>query len=315
MSLLQNLDNKLEGELALLVVVGSVNTDLVVHTPQFPVPGETRLGSEFQLFPGGKGANQAVAAARLGARVALVGKVGHDEFGHQALANLQQEGLDTTHVSQHPAAASGVAVITIDAQGQNTIVVAPGANHELLPTDLDQAVALLEQAAYLVVQLEIPLPTVVYLVKWAQRRGKPVVLNPAPALPLPDAVYRDLFLLTPNETEAQVLTGIPVQDLDSARAAAQVLRERGVQNVVITLGAQGAFLHTATYTGLVPAPRVEAIDTTAAGDVFTGALAVALTQGQDWEQAASFACQAAALAVTRPGAQASIPYQHELVSP
>ncbi|OUJ72359.1 ribokinase [Hymenobacter crusticola] len=301
-------------ERPLLVIVGSANTDLVVHTPQFPVPGETRLGSAFQLSCGGKGANQAVAAARLGARVALVGKVGRDDFGQRALANLQQEGLDTTHVYQHPEAATGVAIITVNAQGQNTIVVAPGANHELLPADLDQAVTLLEQAAYLVVQLEIPLPTVLYLVAWARRRGKRVVLNPAPALPLPDDVYHDLFLLTPNETEAEALTGVPVRDADSARAAAQVLRERGVRNVVVTLGAQGAFLHTATYTGLVPAPHVEAVDTTAAGDVFTGALAVALTQNLDWERAAHFACQAAAVAVTRLGAQVSAPYRHELLA-
>ncbi|WP_324670486.1 ribokinase [Hymenobacter sp. GOD-10R] len=303
----------MEATSPLLVIVGSVNTDLVVHTPHFPVPGETCLGGGFQVFPGGKGANQAVAAARLGARVALVGKVGRDEFGQQALANLQQEGLATTHVSQHAEAASGVALITINAEGQNTIVVAPGANHELLPADIDEAMALLEEATLLVVQLEIPLLTVVYLVEWARQRNKRVVLNPAPAQPLPEAMYRDLFLLTPNETEAELLTGIPVRDADSAQVAAQVLRERGVQNVVVTLGAQGAFVHTATYTGLVPAPRVQAVDTTAAGDVFTGALAVALTHGWDWEQAAEFACQAAAVAVTRLGAQVSAPYRHEVM--
>jgi ribokinase len=304
----------MEAKSPLLVIVGSINTDLVVHTPQFPVPGETRLGSGFQQFPGGKGANQAVAAARLGARVALVGKVGRDAFGQRMLANLQQEEVGTTYVTQHPEAASGVALITVNDEGQNTIVVAPGANYELRPTDLDQALPLLEEAALLVVQLEIPLPTVVYLLAWAHQRGKRVVLNPAPALSLPAAVYRDLFVLTPNETEAEALTGIAVHDADSAWAAAQVLHARGVQNVVVTLGAQGAFLYTHTYTGLVPAPHVQAVDTTAAGDVFTGALALALLEEVDWERAAAFACQAAAVAVTRPGAQASAPYRHELVT-
>lgn len=298
----------------LILVIGSANTDLVVRTPRFPAPGETLLGGEFHTFPGGKGANQAVAATRLGGRVALVCKLGHDAFGQQALAGFRQEGLDTSHVLHDVQAASGVALITVNGAGQNTIVVVPGANAHLLPADLDQCTPLFEAAALVVVQLEIPLTTVAAAVAQARQRGTRVVLNPAPAVALPAAVYEGLFLLTPNETEAEVLTGICVSDATSALLAAQALVARGVQNVIITLGAQGVFLLTSTYTGLVPAPRVQALDTTAAGDVFTGALAVALAEGQDWQAAAAFACRAAALSVTRLGAQESAPYQHEVTA-
>ena len=297
-----------------LLVIGSANTDLVIRTPRFPAPGETLLGGEFFMFPGGKGANQAVAAARLGARVTFVCKLGHDVFGHNALAGYAQDGIDTTYVRRTAAVASGTALIMVDEQGQNSIVVASGANAYLTPADLDGMEPALATAALVVVQLEVPLPTVVQAVRLAHARGKRVVLNPAPAQPLPPDLYPQLYLLTPNETEAETLTGQRVRTVAEARAAALTLRGYGAQNVIITLGAAGAYLLTDSFTGLVPAAAVPVVDTTAAGDVFTGALAAALARGHGWEAAARFANRAAGLAVTRLGAQSSIPYFAEVSS-
>jgi ribokinase len=295
-----------------LLVVGSSNTDMVVQADHLPVPGETLLGGTFLMNPGGKGANQAVAATRLGAAVTFVAKVGDDVFGRTATEQFQAEGIDTRFIVPDPEYPSGVALITVDARGENCIVVAPGANARLQPTDAEAALAELAPGTFVLLQLETPLDTVGYVAEQARRRGARVVLNPAPAQALPDELYPLLFALTPNETEAELLTGIHVHDEATARQAAEVLRSRGVGHVVLTLGARGAYLLDDAGGRTVPAPAVTARDTTAAGDCFNGALVVALAEGRSLDEAAAFACQAAAISVTRLGAQASMPTRAEL---
>ena len=295
-----------------VLVIGSSNTDMVVKTDRFPQPGETLLGSQFFMFPGGKGANQAVAAARYGGRVTFVAKVGNDIFGRQALEGFRREGIDTDYVAVDEDHASGTALILVNAQGENQITVASGANGTLSPADVQRAAQALLKAHVVLLQLETPLATVVFAAQQAAKAGIKVVLNPAPAQVLPDDLYPHLFLITPNETEAQHLTGIPVTDEASARQAAMVLLSRGVANVIITLGAKGAFVHNATLSMRVSAPAVNVVDTTAAGDVFNGVLAVSIAEGRSVEDGARAACRAAALAVTRMGAQSSAPYRREL---
>ncbi len=295
-----------------ILVIGSTNTDMVIQSPKLPLPGETILGGQFFMFPGGKGANQAVAAARLGGAVTLVARTGDDVFGRQAKAQFQQEGIRTNFVSTDPDQPSGVALIMVDTRGENSIAVAPGANASLRESDVDRAVKELETAQVGLLQLEIPLDTVVYAIKRLHGFGAKVILNPAPARPLPAEVYPHLHLITPNETEAEILTGVHVTDTITADRAARVLRGKGVQQVVLTLGAKGAYVCSDRFTGMVPAPVVEAVDTTAAGDVFNGALAVAMAEEMTLEAAVGFACRAAAISVTRMGAQASAPYLHEV---
>lgn len=292
-----------------ILVIGSANTDMVVRTPRFPQPGETLLGGEFFMFPGGKGANQAVAAARLQGDVTFICKLGNDLFGRNAIEGFRKEGLRTEHIIIDDAQPSGVALITVNAQGQNEIVVAPGANARLLPADLLPLLPLIEAAAVVVLQLEIPLSTVAWVLQHARNK---TILNPAPAQVLPISLYDGLFVITPNETETQLLTGIQVNDAPSAHQAAVRLREWGIQHVAITMGATGVFVLNDQLAELLPAPSVQAIDTTAAGDVFNGALAVALSQGTDWRSACAFACRAAAVSVTRMGAQTSAPYLSEV---
>ncbi|UHG89980.1 ribokinase [Spirosoma oryzicola] len=301
-----------------ILVIGSSNTDMVVKAEKLPAPGETVMGGTFLMNPGGKGANQAVAAARLveaskGGSVTFVAKVGNDIFGKQALDGFEREGINTTYVqtdSDHP---SGVALINVDASGENSITVAPGANANLLPEETEAALQSAEPGALVLLQLEIPLPTVEYVVRRASERGLRVILNPAPAQTLPPDLFPHLFLITPNETEAELLTGVRVVDLATAEKAAQKLQEMGVSNVVITLGSKGAYLTTDSQSGqLVETPVVKAIDTTAAGDCFNGALTVALSEGKTLADAVTFACRAASVSVTRMGAQASAPYRHEL---
>ncbi|MCK8490619.1 ribokinase [Spirosoma sp. RP8] len=301
-----------------ILVIGSSNTDMVVKAEKLPAPGETVMGGTFLMNPGGKGANQAVAAARLveaskGGSVTFVAKVGNDIFGKQALDGFEREGINTTYVqtdSDHP---SGVALINVDASGENSITVAPGANANLLPEETEAALQSAEPGALVLLQLEIPLPTVEYVVRRAAERGLRVILNPAPAQTLPPDLFPHLFLITPNETEAELLTGVRVVDLATAEKAAQKLHEMGVSNVVITLGSKGAYLTTNSQSGqLVETPVVKAIDTTAAGDCFNGALTVALSEGKTLADAVTFACRAASVSVTRMGAQASAPYRHEL---
>lgn len=295
-----------------VLIIGSSNTDMVVKTEHFPKPGETVLGGIFLMNPGGKGANQAVAAARLGADVRFVAKTGDDIFGKQAREGFAREGIDIRFISQSPNLASGVALITVDAQGQNEIVVASGANMDLLPADIpDDA---FEQAGLALFQLEIPAQTVRWaLAKCAQKQIR-AILNPAPAMRLSPEFLKDLYLITPNETETELMTGIPIVSEQALREAARDFFAKGVQNVIITLGGKGIYLASRDFTGIIPAPVVEAVDSTAAGDVFNGALLKALADGETLERASRFACRAAAISVTRMGAQSSAPYQHELDS-
>ncbi len=294
------------------MVCGSSNTDMVVRAPHFPAPGETLLGGEFLMNAGGKGANQAVAAARLGGDVIFAGKTGDDLFGHRATSLLREEGIDVSGVTVDPELPSGVALITVNSAGENTIVVAPGANGTYSPEDFNRALPELEHSDILLMQLEIPISTVEYIAGKARGMKTRVILNPAPAAPLSDELLKALYLITPNETEASLLTGIQVTDESSAREAASLLHQKGVEKVIITMGAAGAFYLSEGKSGIIAAPRVVAADTTAAGDTFNGALAVALTEGKSLEESILFANRAAAISVTRPGAQASIPFRNEV---
>ncbi|AYB29469.1 ribokinase [Chryseolinea soli] len=297
-----------------ILVVGSSNTDMVIKTAKFPDPGETLLGGTFFMFPGGKGANQAVAAARLGGDVTFIAKLGNDIFGQQALQQFQKEGIHTDFILTDPQHPSGVALITVDAKGENTIVVAQGSNGTLAADDLAKAGKEFERADTVLLQLEIPIPTVVHAAQLAAKAGKKVILNPAPATTLPETVFKDLYLITPNRSEAETLTGLSVRDASAISSVSKWFRDKGVQKVVITLGGEGAYVHDERGGRYIAAPRVNAVDTTAAGDVFNGALAVALAEGTSLDEAVQFANRAAALSVTRMGAQASAPYRDELTS-
>jgi ribokinase len=290
-----------------ILVVGSLNMDLVVRVARHPRVGETLLGGEFQTFPGGKGANQAVAAARLGAAVRMIGCVGSDAFGAGLLAAVEKDGVDTSCIRKDDSAASGVALITVSQDGQNTIVVAAGANAQLSAQDVLSAEAAFEDAGAVVLQLEIPLPAVEAAARLGRKHGAVVLLNPAPAQPLSDGLLALVDYLIPNQTELQQLAGL--SNLDHAASA---LLGRGVRNLVVTLGEQGARWVSAA--GMVDAPafKVQAVDTVAAGDAFVGAFAVALAEGRPVAQALRYGNAAGALAVTRAGAQPSLPSRAEL---
>lgn len=295
-----------------IFVIGSSNTDMVVKSAKLPGPGETILGGVFLMNAGGKGANQAVAAARLGGEVTFIAKVGNDIFGAQSLEGFKKEGIQTQYVlldDKHP---SGTALIMVNDEGENCIVVAPGANAFLLPVDLE-SITNLKAAAAILMQLEIPLETIAAVKRIAADTHQRVIINPAPAQFLSGDLLSGLFLITPNETEAELLTGIPVTDLESASRAADFFLNKGVENVVITMGKQGAYFKNVSSSFMVPAPVVRAVDTTAAGDTFSGALTVAITEGMDWESALLFAVKAASISVTRMGAQASVPYRSEIL--
>ena len=295
-----------------IVVVGSLNMDLVIRTPRFPGPGETIIGSAFHTIPGGKGANQAVAAAKLGAQVIMVGRVGDDAFGDQQLANLSQLGIDVSRIQRDPKAATGVALIVLDEQGQNSIILAPGANMRLTLADLEAAEDALASAAILVLQLEIPQKVVEQAIKAARAHGVVVLLNPAPGRRLPPTLLSQVDVLIPNESETALLTGTEVNDIESARRAAAKLRAAGVGTVILTLGGRGALLLEGQKATHVPGYRVDVVDTTAAGDAFVGGFAVALAEGQDLAQAVRLANAAGALAVTKLGAQPSLPTRSEV---
>jgi ribokinase len=297
-----------------ILVAGSSNTDMVIKTRHLPVPGETILGGRFLMNAGGKGANQAVAAARLGGIVTFVGKIGDDIFGKQAVQQLKDEGINVDFVSVDPENPSGVALITVDGKGENSIVVASGSNGTLSPDDFDKALIELNESEFVLMQLEIPIPTVEYIARIATQNQKKVVLNPAPAAELSVELLQNLYLITPNETEAELLTGIKVTDEQSALKAATWLHERGVEVVIITMGAAGAFLLYNGISEIISAPKVEAIDTTAAGDTFNGALVVALSEGKTFQESIAFANQAASISVTRIGAQSSVPYRNEITN-
>ncbi|MEI3590217.1 MAG: ribokinase [Alistipes ihumii] len=294
-----------------ILVVGSTNTDMVVKTDHLPRPGETVLGGTFLMNPGGKGANQAVAAARLGAEVTFVCKTGNDLFGVTTRQQLAEEGIDTSFVFTDPHEPSGVALIAVDNRAENTIVVASGANASLLPLDINKALAAIDACDLVLMQLETPMPTIEYVASLAAERGKRVVLNPAPAATLSEQLLKNLYLITPNETEAELITGIPVRDERSAEQAARTIHRAGVRHVIVTLGKKGALLCEGGHCEVIPAHRVEAVDTTAAGDVFNAGLVVALSEGRNLTDAVRFGAKAAAISVTRMGAQASAPYRSE----
>ena len=292
-----------------ILVIGSINADLVARVDRLPKPGETILAEHVASVSGGKGANQAVAAARLGASVRMLGRVGDDVFGRQLISGLLDAGICTEYVATLPHVSSGVAMIQVDAQGENVITVASGANALLTPNDVFAAEELFESADMLMVQPEIPIDTVVAAVEMAERHGVPVILDPAPAprtpLPLPLA---KLCVLTPNQSEAAAISGMNVDDLASAKSAAAELLQRGAPCVVLKLGRTGALLATSPEAMQhIGAPEVEAVDTTAAGDAFTAAMAVELASGAPLEDAVRFACAAGAVAVTKLGAQPAMP--------
>ena len=295
-----------------ILVVGSCNTDMVIKAAHLPRPGETILGGTFFMNPGGKGANQAVAIARLGGSVTFICKTGSDIFGHQSQQLFEEEGINTSYVFSDSGNPSGVALITVDEKAENCIVVASGANANLLPSDLAKAEEAIELADLILMQLEVPMETVCFVADIAWQKGKKVILNPAPAHPLPADLLHHLYLITPNETEAEMITGVKITDDISAVEAARVLSGMGVQHVIITLGSKGALICSDGEAEIVPALKVEAVDTTAAGDVFNGALTVALSEGRNLKESVRFACKASAFSVTRVGAQSSAPYRNEV---
>ena len=290
-----------------IVVVGSSNMDLVVKSPRIPARGETILGWDFIMTPGGKGANQAVAAAKLGAEVYFVAKLGDDIFGRQSLSNFRKVGIKTEYVEQTKEAPSGVALITVDDAGDNVIVVAPGANMKLLPEDVQKAQSAIATSGAVAAQLEVPLETVECAAKLANDAGVPFILDPAPAQKLSDEFLQMVDVLTPNETEAEILTGIKVTDENTAIVAARALLDRGVKAVIMTMGSKGYVLAVKEGAQFVPSVKVDAVDATAAGDAFTGSLAVGLARGKTLKEATLFANYVAALSVTKMGAQSSMP--------
>lgn len=295
-----------------IVVVGSSNTDMIIKLARIPRPGETVLGGEFFSAAGGKGANQAVGAARAGGKVTFVARVGDDIFGNQAVAGFRKDGINVDCVFRDRASPSGVALIFVARDGENSIAVAGGANARLTPADVKRSARAIRSAAVLVVQLETPLETVQAAAGIAAKAGVRFILNPAPARTLPDSLLRLVSILTPNETEAEILTGINVTDAATAAKAADRLLARGVKTVILTLGSRGAFLADAGGKQLVRGFKVKAVDTTAAGDIFNGALAVALAEERALPAAVRFANAAAAISVTRWGAQPSAPTRNEI---
>lgn len=297
-----------------IVVVGSSNMDMVVKTDHIPVPGETVLSGSFFMNAGGKGANQAVAVARLGGEVVFISKLGNDLFGKQFSQLFNHEGIDTHLIQFDENLPSGVALITVDKAGENSIVVASGANANLQNADLKGALPTIDTAGIVLLQLEIPIQTVDYVVNYAAANGVRVILNPAPAQVLSPELLSGVDILTPNKTEAGMLAGIEVTDMETAGDAARIICEKGVKHVVVTMGSLGAVICENGELSVQSARKVETVDSTAAGDVFNGALAVALAEGKELKEAVAFACDAASISVTRLGAQSSIPYRNELIA-
>lgn len=286
--------------------------DLVAAVDRRPVAGETVPGRSLALIPGGKGANQAVAAARMGCRTAMVGLVGEDAFGRTLLESLAAEGIDARHVGVRPGVSTGTAVVVVDGAGDNSIIVIPGANGEMGVAEVSAAAGALSAARVLLLQLEIPLPAVIHAARLAREQGVTVILDPAPAQPLPAELLQLVDYLTPNATEATALSGVPVTGPEGARRAAEVLRRQGAARIVVKLGAGGALYLGPEGEIQVPGFPVPVVDTTAAGDAFAGGLAAALLAGCSPAEALRWACAAGAVAVTRPGAQPSMPRRPEV---
>jgi ribokinase len=292
-------------------VVGSANVDLTIFNDTFPRPGETIFGKRFDLGFGGKGANQAVAACRCGASVGMVAKVGNDLFGPATLKNFESQGIDASHVLIAEGISSGVAPIFVDSSGQNRIVVIKGANELLSPQDVDAAAPLLNRADTILLQFEVPLATVYHTIRYARARGIRCIVNPAPALPLDFQAVASADYFVPNESEAEAITGIPVHNLEEARRCAGYLLEQGLAKVVITLGERGSLLATKEEMELIPAFRVDPIDSTGAGDAFIGSFAVFLAEGLTDKEALTRASLYAALSTTQVGTQKSFPSREE----
>lgn len=290
-----------------VIVMGSSNTDMVIQSNHLPKPGETILGGRFEMVSGGKGANQAVAAARLGAEVTFIGKVGNDMFGQQAKKGLQADGINMDFTSIEENSTSGIALIMVDDLGENCISVASGANAMLSKEDINEAGDVFIAQNLLLTQLEVPVEIVAYTIDRAKGAGMRTILNPAPATTLSEQMLSQVDIITPNQSEARSLTGIEVNDLNTARKAASTLLDKGIGTVILTMGKQGAYVLGAGIDEIIPAFPVTAIDTTAAGDTFNGALACSLAAGKDLRSSTVFASKAAAISVTRFGAQTSCP--------
>lgn len=294
-----------------ILVIGSSNTDMTAKTQELPRPGETVLGGVFTMGAGGKGANQAVAAQRLGGDVQFICKVGKDMFGDNAIAQYENEGLDTSGIlrSQLP---SGVALIYVDSHAENCIVVASGANGDLSEADIEASKQAILNCGILLLQLESPIPSVLKAAKMAHEAGATVVLNPAPACALPEELFRYIDLFIPNETELSTFSGLPVNNAEDAFKAAKAMQAKGVGKLIVTMGSKGALICEGSTSDFVPAHKVKAVDTTAAGDTFCGALCVAISEGKSLKEAAEFACAASALTVQKMGAQNSIPFRKDI---
>ena len=296
----------------MIVVIGSSNTDMVIKCAHLPAPGETILGGNFFMNAGGKGANQAVAAARLNGDVTFIAKVGDDVFGSQAIELFNKEKINTEYIFIDNKNPSGVALINVDERGENCITVAQGANGNLLVDDVKTLTHVLENADIILIQLEIPIETIEYVAEFCSQHHKKLIVNPAPVCKLSDELLSKISIITPNEKEAEMLTGIAIQDIGSAKEAAKILSAKGIEITIITLGEQGALLYANDAFTLISANKVNAVDTTAAGDVFNGALAVAISEKMNMIDAVKFANAAASISVTRLGAQASAPYRNEI---
>ena len=289
-----------------ICVIGSLNMDLVVNVDTMPKPGQTIIGSNFKEVPGGKGANQAVAMARLNGNVSMIGKVGEDGFGQTLINSLKNDKVDTTYI-QTAKGATGVALITVDKNAQNSIVVSPGANFEVKEDDIDNNIEAIKNSDIVVLQLETPLNTIKYVLNKAKELNKYTILNPAPAVKLDDEIIKNVDLLTPNETELEIISEVSIETEEDIQKAAQIMIEKGVKELIVTLGSKGSLYINKEKSMFKKAYKVEAVDTTAAGDSYTGALAVALSQDKNIEDAMDFASKVGALSVLKEGAQSSLP--------
>ncbi|MBF7095577.1 ribokinase [Alkalibacter mobilis] len=296
----------------MITVVGSLNMDLVITAPTIPRPGETVLGTSFKQIPGGKGANQADAAAKLKADVTMIGAVGKDSMGEQLKRSLESDGVDVQRVLEKDDYSTGVAAIIVEEKGNNAIAVAPGANYGLTPEDIENMEECFKKTNVMIVQLETPLETVRKALKMAKDFGAITILNPAPARELDEEILSLTDILTPNETELEILSGLPTDNLDDIQIAAEKLMEKGVKEMIVTLGGQGCMHITKENISVMPAYKVKVVDTTAAGDSFNGAIGVALDEGKTMEEALKFAMKVGAMTVSKAGAQTSLPYLNEV---